>query len=32
MRRYATDEEVDKANREVMEQMLAVEPLFYERV
>lgn len=32
MRRYATDEEVDKANREVMEQILAVEPLFYERV
>lgn len=28
MRRYATDEEVDKANREVMEQMLEVEPIF----
>lgn len=28
MRRYATDEEVDKANREVMERMLEVKPIF----
>ena len=32
MRRYATDEEVNATDREIMEQMLEVEPLFYERV
>ena len=32
MRRYACDEEVNVTDREIMEQMLAVEPLFYERV
>lgn len=32
MRRYACDEEVNKTDREIMERMLAVEPLFYERV
>lgn len=32
MRRYACDEEVNATDRKIMEQMLAVEPLFYERV
>lgn len=30
MRRYACDEEVNEVNREVMEQMLEVEPIFTE--
>ena len=31
MRRYACDEEVNKTDREIMERMLEVEPLFYEK-
>lgn len=30
MRRYVNDEEVSKENREIMEQMLDVEPVFRE--
>lgn len=30
MRRYTCDEAVSATDREIMEQMLAVEPLFYE--
>lgn len=31
MRRYACDEEVNATDREIMDQMLAVVPLFYEK-